>query len=364
MRNYRGVCVACWVLVTLGCGSRVEPVTKSAPVLVSGVTVTALTSEAIPEFREAVGTVKAQSTAVILARLAGTVTRLYKGEGDRVAKGTQLIAIEAAESSTAAAAAIAGVEEAARALDEARSRKRLGEATLDRYRKLFAEQAVTRQEFEVRQSEQEVAAQAAARAEARLSQARHGAKAAGTVAAYGQVRSPIAGLVVVRQAEAGQTVFPGTPLFTIEGDEGFRLEVAAPEELLGHVKLGDQVEISLEGVPSLGRVSGVVPVVDPASRSFIVKIELPGTGYRSGSYGKALFRVGSRRGIMVPTAAVLERGALTSLWAVSREGIARLRLVKLGATLGSRVEVLSGVNAGDRVVTAGLAKVTDGAKVE
>jgi hypothetical protein len=105
-------------------------------------------------------------------------------------------------------------------------------------------------------------------------------------------------------------------------------------------------------------------MVDPASRTFTVKINLSGRGLRSGAFGKALFQVGSRQAVAVPAAAVVERGALTSVWAVSPQGIARLRLVRLGKTVGSRVEVVSGLNPGEKIVTAGADKVTDGAKLQ
>jgi RND family efflux transporter MFP subunit len=170
--------------------------------------------------------------------------------------------------------------------------------------------------------------------------------------------------VVAKQVEAGQTVFPGTPLVKVEGEDGFRLEVAAAEALLGRVKLGDQIGIAVPGAPMTGLISEIVPMVDPVSRTFTVKVDLPAKGLRSGTYGKALFRVGSRQGIAVPAAAVVERGALTSVWTVTREGIARLRLVKLGAVMGDRIEVLSGLSAGELIVTAGAEKVTDGAKVQ
>lgn len=364
MRRYRAAVLALLIASAFGCGKKAEPVAQSAPVAVQGVSVAALAPEVIPEIREAVGTVKARNSALISARIAGSVSGVHAKEGDRVARGQLLATIEAAESGAAAAGAASGVEEAARALEEARSRRRLADATFERYRRLLAEQAVTRQEFEVRQSEQEVAAEGVARGEARLSQARQSAKAAGTVAGYGRVTSPISGVVLAKQVEAGQTVFPGTPLLTVEGDDGLRLEVAAPEGLLGKVKPGQQVGIALEGAPATGRVSEVVPMVDPGSRTFTVKIDLPAGGLRSGSYGKALFRVGSRQGVAVPAAAVVERGALTSVWVVSGEGIARLRLVKLGATLDGRVEVLSGLSAGERIVTAGAERVSDGAKVQ
>lgn len=364
MRSYRAMAIALSIAAFLGCGKKSEPVPQSAPVVVQGTTVATVAAEAIPEIQEAVGTVKARSLAVIAARLAGSVTGVYAKEGDRVAKGKLLVSIDVAESGAAAAGAVSGVEEAARALDEARSRKKLADTTFDRYRRLFNEQAVTRQEFEVRQSEQEVATEGVARAQARLSQARQGASAAGTVAGYGKVSSPISGVVLAKQVEAGQTVFPGTPLMTVEGDSGYRLEVAAPEGLLGRVKPGDVVGISVEGAPATGRVSEVVPLVDAASRTFTVKIDLPAKGLRSGSYGKALFKVGSLQGISLPVTAIVERGALTSVWTVSPEGIARLRLVKLGRTLGSRVEILSGLSAGEKVVVAGAERVTDGAKLQ
>ena len=364
MRNYRATTVALLIAAAFGCGKKVEPVAQSVPVAVPGATVSTVTTQAIPETLEAVGTVRARNSAVISSRIAGSVSGLYAKEGERVAKGKLLVTIEAAESGAAVAGAESGVEEAGRALAQARSRKKLADATFERYRRLFAEQAVTRQEYEVRQSEQEVAAEEVARSEARLNQARHGAKAAGAIAGYGKVGSPISGVVLAKQVEAGQTVFPGTPLFTVEGDDGLRLEVSAPESLLGKVRPGDQVGIALEGGPNLGRVSEVVPTVDPGSRTFIVKIDLPAKGLRSGTYGKALFKTGSSQGVAVPAAAVVERGALTSVWAVSPEGIARLRLVKLGRTLGNSIEVLSGLSAGDKIVTAGVDKLSDGAKVQ
>ncbi|HBA87759.1 MAG TPA: efflux RND transporter periplasmic adaptor subunit [Geobacter sp.] len=364
MRSCRAAVFALLIATVLGCGKKHEPVAQSAPPVVQGATVSAVAAELIPDVQEAVGTVRARSTAVVSSRLAGSVTGVYAKEGDRVGKGKLLVAIEAAESGAASAGAAAGVEEAARALDEAHARKKLADVTFERYGRLISEQAVTRQEFDTRRTEQEVAAQGVARAEARLSQARQGAKAAGAVAGYGQVTSPISGVVVARQTEAGQTVFPGTPLMTVEGDEGFRLEVAAPEGLIGKVRVGDQLGIAVEGAPATGRVSEVVPVVDPASRTFTVKVDVPSRGLRSGSYGKAFFKTGSRQGVAVPASAVVTRGALTSLWVVGAEGTGRLRLVRLGRTLGDRVEVLSGLTAGERIVTAGMERMTDGAKVQ
>jgi RND family efflux transporter MFP subunit len=365
MRFSRGVLGAMIIVSLVGCGKKEpQPPPQAAPPVVRGASVAAVALEAIPEVQEAVGTVRARNSAQVAARIAGGVSAVYVKVGERVAKGKLLLTIEAAEGGAAAAGAASGVEEALRGVDEARSRKKLADATFERYRRLLSEQAVTRQEFEVRQMEQEVAAQGVARAEARLGQNREGARAAGTVAGYRRVVSPISGVVVAKPVEAGQTVFPGTALLTVEGNDGFRLEVAAGEGLLGKVKQGDLVGVALEGAPATGRVTEIVPIVDPGSRSFTVKVDVPAQGIRSGNFGKVFFTTGTRQGVAVPGVAVVERGALTSVWTVTRDGIARLRLVKLGRTLGGRVEVVSGLSPGERIVTAGAEKVTDGAKVE
>ena len=164
----------------------------------------------------AVGTVKARNAAMLAARIPGAVTAVYAREGDRVAKGKLLVVLEATETAAGAAGAKAGVVEAERGLEEARARERLADVTFERYRKLFAEQAVTRQEFDGRQTEKEVAVQGVAQAEARLAQAREGSRAAGTLAGYTRVIAPISGIVTAKTVDVGMTVFPGAQLLTVE----------------------------------------------------------------------------------------------------------------------------------------------------
>jgi multidrug efflux pump subunit AcrA (membrane-fusion protein) len=96
-----------------------------------------------------------------------------------------------------------------------------------------------------------------------------------------------------------------------------------------------------------------------------VKIPLAVKGIRSGMFGRAAIATGTgREGLFVPAAAVQERGALTSLWVVDGNKVARLRLVKTGKKVGARVEILAGLSAGERIVASGADKVSEGAKVE
>ncbi|HEY6874061.1 MAG TPA: efflux RND transporter periplasmic adaptor subunit [Geobacteraceae bacterium] len=368
----RSATVACLavagaILMASGCGTRGKEVTATeAPQVVKGAVLESVGSGAVPDLVEAVGTVRAKNAAMLAARIPGTVTALYAREGDRVAKGKLLLTLEAAETAAGAAGARAAVIEAERGVDEAKARKRLADATFERYQKLFTEQAVTRQEFDSRLTEREVAAQGLALAEARLAQAREGATAAGTLAGYTRVTSPISGIVTAKTVDVGMTVFPGSPLMTVEEEGRYRLEVAAPESLHGKVKPGDAVPLAIDGVagPLTGRVAEVVPTVDPASRTFIVKLDLSAKGLRSGIYGRASFSVGSREGMLVPRGALVERGTLTSVWVVGKDNVARMRLVKAGRTVGEKTEILSGLSDGERIVTGGVEKVTDGAKIQ
>lgn len=349
-----------------GCGGKEKVAGSGAPPTVTGLTLQSAAISTIPEEIEAVGTVKARNSSVLAARVPGTVSSVLVKEGERVAKGKLLLTLEANEVAAGAAGARAAVEEASRGVEDARSRKKLADATFDRYQKLFQEQAVTRQEFDVRRTEKEVADQGVARAEARLAQAREGAKSAGTMAGYTRISAPIAGVVTAKPAEVGMTVFPGTPLVTVEEEGSYRLEVAAPESLLGKVKPGDRVRVLVEGAApeATGRVAEVVPAIDPSSRTFTVKVEVAAKGVRSGTYGRAYLPVGARRGILVPKSALVERGALASVWVVDRDNVVRMRLVKVGEPVGDRVEILSGLSADERIVVGGVEKVVDGAVVK
>ena len=355
------------ILTAAGCGGgRERGKEQGKPVTVTGVATERVAMTAIADGVEVVGTVKAKHAAVIAARLPATVTGVMVQEGDRVGSGALLVTLEAAESTAQAASATASVDEATRALEEARARRRLAETTFARYHKLFQEQAVTRQELEIRRADQEVAEQGVGRAEARLAAAREGARAAQVVAGYTRITAPLAGTVTAKQAEPGMTVFPGTPLLTLEGDGGYRLEAAVPESQVGRVKVGQKVAVAIEGAagPGEGRIVAVVPAADPVSRTVTVKVDVAGRGLLSGKFGRMVIPTGARQGFLVPRGAVVERGALTSLWVLDGQGVARLRLVKTGKSVGDRIEVLAGIAAGERIVTAGVEKLSEGALVQ
>ena len=374
MRNYRTYALSVTIvltaaLLTAGCSKKHEAgKAATAPVTVlKGLSLETVRNVAVPEMLEVVGSVRARTSAVVSTRIPGSISVLRVREGDRVRKGQLLAQLYAPENQATAALATAGIDEARRGLDEAVSRRKLAETTFDRYQNLFKEQAISRQEFDARQTEKDMAAQGVARAESRLKQAQEGAKASAAMSGYTRIIAPISGIIASKQADLGATVFPGQPLMTIEDEGSYQLELALPENLASKVKPGSPLQVTLDAVGSsfAARIAEIVPTADAGSRTFVAKIVLNQKGLKSGMFGRGSISLGTTvNGITVPIKAVINRGAMTVVWTVDKENITRMRIVKIGRQSGERLEILSGLTEADRVVVTGAEKVTEGARVE
>lgn len=358
------------LLVSGGCGKKHEDAGRKvppAPQVVKGLLLETVATSSQQETLEVVGTVRARTSALVATRIPGVISVLKVREGDRVHKGELLAQLDAQENQATAAVAVAGIEEARRGLDEALARKKLADATFGRYQQLFNEEAITRQEFEVKQTEKELAAQGVARAEARLNQSREGSKAARTMADYTRIIAPIAGIITSKQVDLGATVFPGQPVMTIEDEGSYQLELAIPESMAAKVKPGTPVQITLDALNSslATRIAEIVPSADPASRTFSAKVGLSQKGLKSGMFGRGAITLETTvKGIVVPRKAVVERGAMTSVWVVDKENIAHMRLVKAGKAVADKVAILSGLTDGERIICSETDKISEGTRVE
>lgn len=338
------------------------------PAVLKGIPVATVTTANLPVTIEVTGTVRARTSALVSARIPGTVSVLHVREGDRVRKGQLLAQLDSQEHTAQAGAANAAIEEARQGVAEAQARRTLADATFLRFKALYDEQALTRQEFETRQTERELAHQGVERAEARLRQAQQTGRAASSIADYTRIIAPLSGIITTKQADLGATVFPGQPLMTIEDTGSYQLELAIPESYAGKVPPGTAVQITLDAFQKSlpATVAELVPTAEPGSRTFTAKVNLAVKGLTSGMFGRGTIVIGgsSSQGILVPKQALFERGALTAVWAVDQDNIARMRLVRPGKSINDQIEILSGLTPDDRIVTAELAKVRDGAKLE
>ncbi len=360
------------------CGSGNKGPADTAPVI-RGVALETIRLQPTPVFYEAVGTLRSATTSILAAQLSGTVLEVRVKAGDRVNLGQLLAVIDDRSPRAQLTAAQAGVEEAAQSraeveqtLQAAVADRKYAEATYKRYQGLLEKNSVSRQEFEGAEARYK-AALANERAleakkrqvEAHGQQARAQQESAQTLFSYARIVSPLDGVVTGRAVDPGTVVILGTPLLTVEETGRYRLEASLPEQFVGKVALGQTVAVSAPAGRMDGRLVEVVPTADAASRTFLVKVELPRQcACRSGEYGKASFRIGEEGRLRVPRWAVIERGELEGLFVVNARGTVEYRLVKTGKELDDEVEILSGLAEGERVATSQLERLRDGARVE
>jgi RND family efflux transporter MFP subunit len=275
----------------------------------------------------------------------------------------------------AVAEAEAAREEADRAISQAEAGKTLAEKTFERFRKLLEGKVVTQQEFDevemrrtVAVKELERAQQKRAQVSAKIAQARGQADAAKAMLAWTKVIAPFAGVIVEKRADAGSMAVPGVPLFVLEDPRRHRIETFVSETYLPLLKKGTPVQVVLDADPAKPftvAVTEVVPTIDPASRTFAVKADLPPGRARSGQSGKVRFAAGKGTVLAVPKRAITRAGGSDGVFTVgARDNVARLTMVTLGAEFDDRVEVLSGIEDGAWVALSPIGQLSDGARVE
>lgn len=326
------------------------------------------------------GTVRGRNTAVLTSKAAGYIRSVRVKPGDHVVAGQLLAVLEANDVEASVRRARAGLEQAIEARSEAENGLKSAEAaaalartTQSRTATLYADRAVPQQEFDAAEarargaSAQEEMAQARLRSTAsRIDQAKAEVSEAQATLDYARITSPFTGRVLERKVDAGNLASPGMPLLVI-GEEGkLRVEASVDESHVSNVSLGDVATVEIDALPAPlhGTVGEIVPSVDVASRAFLVKVDLPAelAALRPGMFARVSFRVGSHKDLVVPTTAITSIGALDRIFVVEGDR-ARLRMVTLGEVQGASTEVLSGLAAGERVVTMPPSALRDGALI-
>ncbi|MCM2314471.1 MAG: efflux RND transporter periplasmic adaptor subunit, partial [Thermoanaerobaculia bacterium] len=189
---------------------------------------------------------------------------------------------------------------------------------------------------------------------------------AAAMLSWTRITSPIDGVVTAKSAEVGMQAMPGMPLLTVESTSGYRVDTTVDESRIGAIRQGSTASVAVDATGAVieGTIAHVSPALDPGSRSYVVKVSLPpAEGLASGMSARARFKVGEAKAITVPKNALVAQGQLTGVWGVDDDGIARLRFIQAGRTLGDRIEVLSGLGDGDRFVSTVTPAIREGVKV-
>ncbi len=373
--------------ILVSCSKKEPESKKQAPREIKAETLV-VSPEKVSLVREFSGQVRARNRLSLSSKVSGAVKEVFVREGDVVPAGAPLLHIddrpirEQLKALSASLAAIKKEEEAVSA------RLRYAASNYKRFKRLFAEEAATKEEFERVEAEYKALLAQKKALKARAQEIEAQMAKTRSILPYTLIKSPVKALVAKRLADKGSFVRAGEPLLFLEDlSSGFQFEVALDEALLSKVKEGQEYWLSF---PSLkrgewGRVSEVIPRVDPQTRTFRMKLDLSSADLSAGLYGRLYFPLDKRQALLLPWRAIVTRGDLTGVMVVEPNGIARFRVLRLGKSFrelkgqflpaeapeelakaresGLWVEVLAGLSAGEKIVLSPLEKVHDGDRI-
>ena len=284
------------------------------------------------------GTVTARLSADVAPTVMARVLEVRVQAGDAVRRGDVLAVLDARDLT-------ARQQQADAALAAATAQARQADADLRRARQLFDKEAFTRQDLDAAEAR-------AATARAQAAQARDALAEARVHLGETSVRAPFDGVVAARLVDPGATAGPGVPVAALQDPSTLRLEADVAESCAAPLVVGATLTARVGSPPVElpARIEEIAPVADPRSRTRHLKAVLPPhDALRPGVFATLRLACGRQQALLVPAAAVRRAGQLQTV-TVLVDGAPRLRSVRAGKAVGERVEILSGLAAGDVVV--------------
>lgn len=300
----------------------------------------AVTTIAFADRVEAVGTARPKEQVTLSAPVTERLVRLNFDDGGYVRRGQTVAVLAAGQERAQLAEAQAVARNAGRQLARVSELKRRGFATNSSL-------------------DSQIALSSAARAQAAEARASIGDRV---------ITAPFSGWVSLRTISPGAIVAAGTEIATISDISTIKLDFPVPETLLPRLRPGLPLLVTSAawpGQPFRGTIANIDPVIDPNTRSVLVRAELPNPDrrLRPGMLLTVGIDTAPRAGLSVPELAVVGEGNRRFVYLVDAGGKAKRTEVRTGAKMDGRVEIISGLRGGQRVVTEGVIKLTDGVKV-
>ena len=299
------------------------------------------TTEALIE--QASGTIRAKVETVISPLITARISSIAVWSGDEVQAGDVLIKLDSRELR-------ARVDQAHQAVIAAEARLAKAEKDLNRAQRIYQADtgAISKAELDRKQAVQRGAS-------AELLRFRRQKDEAMTALSHSTLRAPIAGRIVKRYADPGDTARQGEPLLRMYDPQTLRLEASVRESVASKLVEGQRLTAQVDAVNKqyAAAVDEIVPSADPGSRSFVVKVSLSGgEGLYPGMFGRLMIPIGEIEKMYIPDEAVTHVGQLNFVVVKTAHGPGR-RYVRLGEkAVGNRVEVVSGLAPGEKILAA------------
>lgn len=301
----------------------------------------------VPVSETAVGSVKAVHEAAVASKILAKVMAVHVKAGQAVTQDMVLVELDSTDLK-------ARRDQAKAAVDSARAARDQAKVEYDRTQTLSKQGAAAQLEIDK-------ATNALKGAEADLQRAEQGLKEAETILGYATIHSPLNGVVVDKKVEVGDTVQPGQVLVTLYDPTRMQLVARVRESLAQKLEVGKTIPVQIDALnlECHGQISEIVPEAESVSRTFSVKVTGPcPPGVYAGMFGRLLVPLDETEMLVIPRAAVRRIGQL-DIVDVAENGQLVRRAVQPGRILKAmgdepaRVQVLSGLRAGERVAVAG-----------
>jgi RND family efflux transporter MFP subunit len=377
-------------LFASGCGSEARTSAEAAPRPAVPVATATVESQSIDRFLRVTGSLIADEQAEVSAETGGRVIDTPVERGTRVAQGAVLVRVSGAETSAQLQEADANAAQIEARLGlapgqgfdrarvpevmNARAGLDLAEAEFARIKSLLDQKVVSQSEYDQRRMQVEAARQQFQMAQNAADQSfrsLEGARARVALARKAMsdtaIRAPFSGTVAERLVSVGDYVSRGTRVATVVRVDPLRVELTVPEQAVSLVKVGQLVRLTVDafpGEPFEARVRYVSPSLRADQRALTVEAVAPNADGRlkPGLFATASIQQPSSAGLVIPATAVETSAGTSRVYVVKGETVEE-RIVTLGAALGGRIEITSGLSAGDAVAADPKGRLSDGTRV-
>ncbi len=322
------------VLLAAGCGNKAAPPADAAGPALASMVVKAVNA---PLERTVDGTIEAINQATISAQTAGRITEILYDVNDVVPPGAVVIRLKGNEQR-------AGLEGAQAALTEAKARNAEALTTYQRIADLFQRHVVSKSQLDQATANRDAAA-------ARLSAAQAGIVTAREGVGYTEIRAPYGGVVTQRLVQGGESVSPGTPLMTGLSLRDLRVNTYIPQSIVMQVRRINKAAVYLHDQRIEATKITIFPEAASASSTFRARLDLPPgvLDLAPGMYVKVGLVIGEANRLLIPASAVVERAEVTGVYVLDAQGRATFRYVRPGHRLGDKLEILAGLQSGERI---------------
>ena len=310
----------------------------------------------LPVIHSFSGKLEADKQSNLSTRIMGQISNIYVKPGQKVNKDQLLIQIRNQDILAKKAQVEASKIEATSAFESAEKDRK-------RYEALHQSNSASDKEMEDMNTRYKMA-------KAQLEAVEQMEKEVDENMRYASIRAPYSGVITSRFVEVGDLANPGMPLLSMESKSQWKVIARIPEADIAKVNLNDKVKVHFKAAKKNfeGQIIEINPSTTNTGNQYEAKILITvpegcTAKLYSGMYADVHFEYGTQELILVPESALVNRGQLIGLYAVGQNNNALLRWVKTGKSFGEKIEILSGLRAGEKYVQSSGSKLFNGAIV-